>query len=942
MAKYSSLDEANRALKIEFSKLDLAFSSACQITTHSREQILVQHDLLRKVEPLFDQENPVTIAMLGESGHGKSTLVNAILGFEVLPTSNSKVCTSGITRVGFKNIDGFKATVKFLSIEAIQEEVQLARRLLLNEIENEPDGDENFSEKRSNPLDLLNESTRVRLEAIFGSAQFEEFLASYGKSEMAFPKEILSAFERSQDLIEESGEHEMRKALANYLVVPKRNSEQANVGNVWPIVQDVLIEGRFSAIAHGAQLVDLPGLNDPNPAREKVTTDFLKEAKFVFIVFQFSRGITKSVQEALKPRDLLKRILQAGKSNSLTFVLTKCDNIEIDSDSDEFNSNPELSTEEITKLIIDDHRMHDFPAELMELSRVLIPGDDKDEEVQALRDSFTQSAIFATAARNYLNIFRERRGERASGEMRFSNEESTGIPELSSHIENLSLQAGPKMLVKNLQNKMIEPANRVISLLINEAATIDLKNGETVAEFQTLINFIKDSRIRTSNVLESYLKQQMEYLQQSSKDFISSITVSPISADKIKKQFETYLFSINHWRTMKAVMQYRGIFYSSSRGMIDVKAQITDPIFDSAFNPWIRFFEKTLTENIEGTKVHLIDLVSDYMESAEYHFPKSETYLQEKESISGSLKQIIENTSAKVEAVKETLNLRILETRTTLLDIVTSSVDQQLDPLISRAALESGTGMMNRIRGSLNGAAANVIENSFSLTRNRIGEEIEKTILEISGIFKEVQDLILWELENFSSRFEVDELSPKPIFDERIPALKKEIVSIAKDIKEAKIWTDWDRANDFEPRVENIDYLIIDGSNVCTNVVRGIEVTSVDILASCRAALVKKYPEKKVVTLVDSAFIHKIKIPSQRERFEALRSQGLVKQIPSYIEGGGDVYILSMANHYNAVVVSDDSYQKHLSRFPFIKEKQRRLTFNQFDGSEWFFYWARP
>jgi hypothetical protein len=96
------------------------------------------------------------------------------------------------------------------------------------------------------------------------------------------------------------------------------------------------------------------------------------------------------------------------------------------------------------------------------------------------------------------------------------------------------------------------------------------------------------------------------------------------------------------------------------------------------------------------------------------------------------------------------------------------------------------------------------------------------------------------------------------------------------------------------------------------------------------------------VTLVDSAFIHKIKIPSQRERFEALRSQGLVKQIPSYIEGGGDVYILSMANHYNAVVVSDDSYQKHLSRFPFIKEKQRRLTFNQFDGSEWFFYWARP
>ena len=57
-------------------------------------------------------------------------------------------------------------------------------------------------------------------------------------------------------------------------------------GRLWPIVESVLIEGRFEAIKHGAEIVDLPGINDPNEAREAKTREYLSTAKFIFVAYE--------------------------------------------------------------------------------------------------------------------------------------------------------------------------------------------------------------------------------------------------------------------------------------------------------------------------------------------------------------------------------------------------------------------------------------------------------------------------------------------------------------------------------------------------------------------------------------------------------------------------------------------------------------------------------
>lgn len=57
-----------------------------------------------KIERIVKEINEpqiVTIAILGEAGAGKSTLINTLLGGQYLPWSNSNVCTAAVTRVKY-------------------------------------------------------------------------------------------------------------------------------------------------------------------------------------------------------------------------------------------------------------------------------------------------------------------------------------------------------------------------------------------------------------------------------------------------------------------------------------------------------------------------------------------------------------------------------------------------------------------------------------------------------------------------------------------------------------------------------------------------------------------------------------------------------------------------------------------------------------------------
>lgn len=278
---------------------------------------------LAKINEQSVQENGLTLSVLGTTGAGKSTLINAILGMEVLPQSHSGICTAAVTRIRRSESRKFRVEVTYVSKESIENDIQRVKKnidLLLAS-----------DESRNESLD---DSSRNRLISIFGEEAVNKFEETGNTGVMKFSDDTFSRINRRKDHFDAHNPTELRKMVSNFLRV---KDDLANPEEIqpWAIVQDVLITGDFAELPYGLELIDLPGLNDPNAAREQLTLEYVRKSKFLFVIYNFKRYETKDISSALSQEGLLEQIYGSNSPNALTFIATHCDAISPSADERE-------------------------------------------------------------------------------------------------------------------------------------------------------------------------------------------------------------------------------------------------------------------------------------------------------------------------------------------------------------------------------------------------------------------------------------------------------------------------------------------------------------------------------------------------------------------------------------------------------------------------------
>ncbi|KAI0079668.1 hypothetical protein K474DRAFT_1683062 [Panus rudis PR-1116 ss-1] len=316
---------------------------------------------LREIESLQSQGVPTTmIAVCGATGAGKSSILNAILDDNIVPTSGMRACTAVVTEIAYHTKKSIDADVSFLSEKEWRDELAV----LLDDLV-----DEDGNVKRSTDLRSDAGVAWQKVHAVYPKVTQEALVRMSVDQILALDARVSSILgttkhistNDSKSFAKEIGKYidskdqkrgDKKKAKAKEITKEKdkpkglsllEKFKQKNARNTnkkdddydpegpafWPLIRQVNVRCNARALSTGAILVDLPGVADANAARNNIAKDYMKKCDCVWILAPITRAVDDKTARDLMG-DAFKMQLMMGKcydAHAITFIATKCDDI---------------------------------------------------------------------------------------------------------------------------------------------------------------------------------------------------------------------------------------------------------------------------------------------------------------------------------------------------------------------------------------------------------------------------------------------------------------------------------------------------------------------------------------------------------------------------------------------------------------------------------------
>ncbi|KFY44636.1 hypothetical protein V495_03340 [Pseudogymnoascus sp. VKM F-4514 (FW-929)] len=256
-------------------------------------------DLIHDAKALckFEASDTRTVAILGDSGEGKSSLINSLLHYPDLAKTGDMgaACTSVVTEYKSKT-SNHKAPItieaEYLSIGDIEYHIKELlwsyRRKYLPDAE-----DEDISESEQAKMDRESEEALSSLEAAFGHHEgFSKGWLMKDMSEEGFATVIGQMIEWAQGIDWPTGaDSGMWTSTANTADECCEKTSVFMQDQFWPFTKIIRVYVE-AEILKADQLTIGAGLQDTNLARVKATQDYLLRCDHIFVVTKISRAIT--------------------------------------------------------------------------------------------------------------------------------------------------------------------------------------------------------------------------------------------------------------------------------------------------------------------------------------------------------------------------------------------------------------------------------------------------------------------------------------------------------------------------------------------------------------------------------------------------------------------------------------------------------------------------
>jgi len=690
---------------------------------------------LDAIRSLLKEPRRIRIALVGTTGSGKSTLLNAVLGQELLPVGVMKPCTAFVTTVRYSVGPEYGVKVQYLSPEEWRKDLEALSSAL------EPPEDEEEADRK------LMEAARKRIQAVYGQS-FENFSPDRLPP---LPEEVEKVFSRGS--VEKLVFDDPKPMLAHLRKLVRGDSP------LWPLVKEVNISGPYACLQGGLELVDLPGLNDPNEARVEVTKKFLRSSPFLWIVFSMVRGLTDDIQRILKEEKLLRTLILGGRYHTLSLVGTRADDIDTDLciqfGLPEGCSFADLVREYRKQTVKEARR------QLEEMVRDLAGPREESETLSRMIQMARRVIVHATSASAYNKLKGIGRLRKDYG---LENEEETGIPGIHRH---LSWIAGTHGAASNAQTalKRLDKLKEEIAFFFGARAQPSFQKlaearSRFAQESESLGKRLDDAQKRAKERLKTYRERFLE-------------RIDPYFAQSVQGVEQSIQgWRSIHWATLKAIVQRNGSFRSPTSGRhYDFNRDISEPLLSRLPVAWEQYFTDDLGRVTHELSIQVSESVSSFCDKilliCEMLFGPSEKQFKEQ------LGWFREKISLVTEESRNRVINEVSKRRRELTERIPRVVQERMTPAYEKAKKEKGSALKTRILGHLEPAATESARPIYDAIQQDLVEGLRDLEMIIHGLFQQLVNSATEQAQKVvnNANISIKELSANPNVEDILATL---------------------------------------------------------------------------------------------------------------------------------------------------------------------------
>jgi hypothetical protein len=659
---------------------------------------------LARLEEDLARSRPIPIALVGLTGVGKSTLLNALLEQEFLPVGVIGSQTAAFVTISYA--PEWEVTCEYIEeLELLQIFEEAGAEVDDKNETGSPEARERAEKKVRALLTLKDDAPLPSREDLRAGAP-------------GYLREIVAS--RQRRFIADVDWREQ-------LILHAK-------GRYWPITKTIDVRGPFEMLQSGVVISDLPGAGDLNRARAHQAAAAIKDAGQVLIAAD-GRLLQTSLMDQLEGAGRLPhRLFMNNENVQLILVGTSLDKGLPDPDDDpgqvrELGLDPASANvfdvfsavrSEWTKAV-----RPLFAAWLRTKSLEFLPDLSEDERNQRVDQILTRVVVVPTSAKDWVRYKRDKKMQVCRVP------DDTGLPELRGHINALAdLQIATT--VGALEQK-IE--------LLRESVLDSVERSETAlgADIQGIVSAIERSRQRMQEVQDRHV-QIVEDLRLSVLDRFRQIRET--LGDKIqnaalkmremgRKQVQTHLSDL-HWQSLRATVNHQGLWVTRNGRQVNLRDAMGGEMTRLVPQAWSRIADDRIRKQIEGAREQILSTLTEFTSGIRSVVDAEVADDLSRRTVDRLFEASLGRAETKIEqSVKRVTDL-LGQTSKDMQQRVDEAVDQSLGGVCGDCSEDAGVGWRLRsvtriVEGT--GEVAEQTEKRCMAIADEVFERLEKSIV---------------------------------------------------------------------------------------------------------------------------------------------------------------------------------------------------------------------